>query len=146
MHFLYTSHISSGSTLCEFALEYRGLGSGVIAKCNCTVKFIQSPHNFFILLFILFFLLLLFFIFNSWDLKLLPYQLHQVQYPRYCTWSQSRIEVFVTRWRQFVKTLEPSRNDYILLRQNRRGRVCLHSNWHKYNIHHILSSTQFSSC
>ena len=52
MHFLYTSHISSGSTLCEFALEYRGLGSGVIAKCNCTVKFIQSPHNFFILLLI----------------------------------------------------------------------------------------------
>ena len=63
MHFLYTSYISSGSTLCEFTLGYR---------CSSHVED------------------------NS-----------------------------------LKQTLEPSRNEYIMLRQNWRGRVCLHSNWHQ---------------
>ena len=42
---------------------------------------IPSQLFYSFIYFILFFLLLLFFIFNSWDLKLLPYQLHQVQDP-----------------------------------------------------------------
>ena len=79
-----------------YQIPFDGLGFGAIAKCNCTVQFTQVLYNFILLFlpfYLYFFYFFSFFILNGLDLKLLfatlnlnhPYQLHQVQYLRYCT-------------------------------------------------------------